>query len=76
MAHRDGEDPAALATELEILAVRGLGEIGPQSRTWMVRDRFISEQTELWTEAPFGQCIPGYANPGDSEPLPGVGKSR
>ena len=41
---RKGEDPTAFATELEILAVRGFGDIGPQARTRMVRDRFISEQ--------------------------------
>ena len=56
MARRDGEDPAAFAMQLEILAVRGF-------RT-----------AELWTEGPFGQCTPGYANPGDSGPLPGCGK--
>ena len=36
--------PSASATELEILAVRGFGDIGPQARTRMVRNRFISEQ--------------------------------
>ena len=44
VARQDGEDPAAFATELEILAVRGFGDIGPQARNHMVRDRFISEQ--------------------------------
>ena len=41
---QDGEDPAAFATKLEILAVRGFGDVGPQARTRMARDRFISEQ--------------------------------
>ena len=41
MTHREGEEPSAFATELEILAVRGFGDIGPQARTRMVRDRFI-----------------------------------
>ena len=44
MTHREGEEPSAFATELEILAVRGFGDIGPQARTRKVRDRFISEQ--------------------------------
>ena len=37
---RDWEDPTAFATKLEILAVRGFGDV----RTRMARDRFISEQ--------------------------------
>ena len=44
VARREGEDTACFATELEILVVRGFGDIGPQARTRMVRDRFISEQ--------------------------------
>ena len=44
VSRREGEDPSASATELEILAVPGFGDIGPQARTRMVRNRFISEQ--------------------------------
>ena len=44
VSRREGEDPSASSTELEILAVRGFGDIGPQARTRMVRNRFISEQ--------------------------------
>ena len=40
VTRREGEDPSAFAMELEILAVRGFGDIGPQARTRMVRDRF------------------------------------
>ena len=44
VVRQDGEDPAAFVTELEILTVRGFGDVGPQARTRMVRDRSISEQ--------------------------------
>ena len=44
MVAGDGEDPAAFATELEILAVRGFGDVGQRARTRMVRDRFILGQ--------------------------------
>ena len=44
MVRRDGEDPAAFATDLEILAVRGFGDVGQKARTRMVRDRFILGQ--------------------------------
>ena len=39
-----GIDPAAFATELEILTVRGFGGMGKCARNWMVRDRFIAAQ--------------------------------
>ena len=41
---QEGEDPATFATELEILAVRGFGDMGQQARKRMVWDRFISDQ--------------------------------
>ena len=41
---RTGMDPATFATELEILAVRGFGDMGKCARNWMVRDRFIAAQ--------------------------------
>ena len=44
MVRRDGEDPAAVTTKLEILAVWDFGDVGLQARTRKVRDRFISEQ--------------------------------
>ena len=36
---RDGEDPASFATELEILAVRGFGDVGQKAWTQIDRDR-------------------------------------
>ena len=41
---RPGMDPATYATELEILAVRGFGDMGKRARNWMIRDRFIAAQ--------------------------------
>ena len=41
---RTGMDPATFATQLEILAVRGFGDMGKCARNWMVRDRFIAAQ--------------------------------
>ena len=38
---RPGMDPATFATELEILAVRGFGDMGKRARDWMIRDKFI-----------------------------------
>ena len=43
-ARRPGKDPAMFATELEILAVRGFGDMGKCARNWMIRDRFIAAQ--------------------------------
>ena len=37
-------DPATFATELEILAVRGFGDMGKHARDWMIRDIFIAAQ--------------------------------
>ena len=36
--------PATFATKLEILAVRGFGDMGKRARDWMIRDRFIAAQ--------------------------------
>ena len=41
---RTGADPATFTTELEILAVRGFGDMGTCARNRMVRDRFIADQ--------------------------------
>ena len=41
---RPGVDPAAFATELGILAVRGFGDMGKRARDSMIRDKFISAQ--------------------------------
>ena len=30
------------ATELETLATRDFGDMGPSARKWMVRDRFVA----------------------------------
>ena len=43
-ARRPGMDPATSSTELEILAVRGFGDMGMRARNWMIRDRFIAAQ--------------------------------
>ena len=43
VTRRTGADPAT-ATELEILAVRGFGDMGTCARNRMVRDRFIADQ--------------------------------
>ena len=37
-------DPATFVMELEILAVRGFGDMGKCARNRMVRDRFIADQ--------------------------------
>ena len=44
VTHRPGMDPATFATEWEILAVRGFGDMGKRARDWMIRDRFIAAQ--------------------------------
>ena len=41
---RPGMDPATFATELEILAMRGFGDMGKRARDWMIRDIFIAAQ--------------------------------
>ena len=44
VTRRTGADPATFATELEILLVRGFGDMGTCARNRMVRDRFIADQ--------------------------------
>ena len=44
VARRTGVDPATFTTELEILAVRGFGDMGTCARNRMVQDRFIADQ--------------------------------
>ena len=44
VTRRSGMDPATFAMELEILAVRGFGDMGTCVRNRMVRDRFIADQ--------------------------------
>ena len=39
-----GMDPATFATELEIIAARGFGDMGKRARNWMIRDIFIAAQ--------------------------------
>ena len=41
---RPGMVPATFATELEIIAVRGFGDMGKRARDWMIRDKFIAAQ--------------------------------
>ena len=45
---RTGMDPATFATELEILAVRGFGDMGTGARNRMVRDKFIADQRTVF----------------------------
>ena len=45
VTRRTGADSATFATELEILAVRGFGDMGTCARNQMVRDRFIADQS-------------------------------
>ena len=52
---RTGLDPATFATELEILAVRGFGDMGKCARNWMVRDKFIAAQRSCGLRR---QCTP------------------
>ena len=44
VTRRAGEDPTTFATELEILAIRGFGDMGTRARNRMVRDRFIEDK--------------------------------
>ena len=44
VARRTGADPATFATQLDILAVRGFGDMGTCARNRMVQDRFIADQ--------------------------------
>ena len=42
VVRRDGEDPSIFVTELETLAVRAFGDVGPGGQIRMVRDRFVT----------------------------------
>ena len=44
VSRRPGVDAAMFATELEILAVRGFGDMGKRAHDSMVRDKFIAVQ--------------------------------
>ena len=44
VTRRTGADPATFTTELEILVVRGFGDMGTCARNRMVQDRFIADQ--------------------------------
>ena len=58
MSRRDGEDPASFVTELEILAVLGVGDIGQKARTRIrTRDRFILGQRDCGLRRHL-DCVP------------------
>ena len=69
VTRRTGADPA---TELEILAVRGFGDMGTCARNRMVRDRFITDLRSCGLRRHLDKCSSRYADLGDSGPLPGV----
>ena len=54
VTRRLGMDPATFATELEILAVRGFGEMGKRARDWMIRDKFIAAQRSCGIQRKLG----------------------
>ena len=64
VARRDEMNPAVFATELEILAVWGFGDVGPHARTRMVRDRFISEQQSCGLRRHLDSVYPGIRQSG------------
>ena len=47
---RDGEDPSIFAIELETLAVKVFGHMGPSERVRMIRDQFVTGHwdCDLW----------------------------
>ena len=47
VTRRAGSDPATFLTELEILAVRGFGDMGTHARNRLVRNRFIADQRHI-----------------------------
>ena len=75
VTRRTGADPATFATELEILAVRGFEDMGTCTRNRMVRDRFIKDLRSCGLRRHLDKCSSGYADPGDSGSLLGVGES-
>ena len=40
-ARQEGEDPSIFAIPLETLAVKAFGDMGPNTRLWLMRDRFV-----------------------------------
>ena len=44
---RDSEDPSIFATELETLAVKAFGDMGPSERVRMIRDRFVGGSSPI-----------------------------
>ena len=42
MARQDGEDPSISAIELETLAVKAFGDMGPNALLRLIQDRFIA----------------------------------
>ena len=52
VTHRTGADPATFATELEILAVRGFGDMGFTRAEPDGPGQIYCEPTYLWTVAP------------------------
>ena len=39
---QEGEDPLIFAIALETLAVKAFGDMGPNARLWLIRDRFVA----------------------------------
>ena len=70
VTRRTGVDPATFATE--ILAIWGYGHLHPKPDG---PGQVYCGPTELWAAMSPRQCSYGYANPGDSGSLPGVGES-
>ena len=48
---QDGEDPSIFAIELETLAVKAFGDMGPSARIRIIRDRLIAGPPELFPAA-------------------------
>ena len=68
-------DPATFATQLEILAVRGFGEMGKCAPKLDGQGPVHCSPTELWVTKTYRQCSSGYSYPGHSGSLPCVGES-
>ena len=85
---RPGMDPATFATELEILAVRGFGDMGKRARDWMIRDRFIAAQWScglrrhldgVSSDTPIRDIVDGcrlWESHSEQEPSSGVGLDK
>ena len=81
VTRRPGMDPATFATELEILAVRGFGDMGKRARDWMIRDRCIAAQRSFGLRrhldgVPLEQKESGSDTGLDQDPLGRSGDSR